>query len=75
MLSDSMPCSGWSVLDGVNPSHPAKFGSHKHCGIEDINLVVEGQDSISSHLNPALMFTSKLHGMKVHGMPYHMHLW
>ena len=37
--------------------HPAKFGTHRHCGSGDIILlVVEEQDSACSRLNPLLLF-------------------
>ena len=43
--------------------HPAKFGGHRHCGSEDIFLVIEGQDSRRSCLNPPLLFISKRHDL------------
>ena len=46
----------------------AKFGGHRHSGGGDMFLVVEGQDSTCSCLNPALLFNSKANGMKAHGM-------
>ena len=42
---------------------PAKFGGHRHCGIEDTFLVVAEQDSTCPCLNPPLLFTSEVHGM------------
>ena len=34
--------------------HPSKFGGHRYCGIGDMFLLVEKQDSTSSWLNPPL---------------------
>ena len=47
---------------------PSKFGGHRHCGVEDIFLVVEEPDCTCSRLNPLLMFISKAPGLKAHGI-------
>ena len=44
--------------------HPAKFGAHRQCGIGNLFLVVEEQDSTSSRINPLLLFIFKAHGLK-----------
>ena len=50
--------------------HPANFVGQKHCGSGDILfLVAEGQDCTCSGLNLSLLFISKTHVMKAHGMP------
>ena len=41
--------------------HPAKLGSHRHCGSRDMFLVVQGQ--YSTRFSPPLIFISKAHGM------------
>ena len=42
--------------------HPEMFGGHRHYDKGDIMpLVVEGQDSTCSCLNPPLLFISKAH--------------
>ena len=46
--------------------HAAKFGGHRHCGSGDMFLVVEGEDSSCSRLNPPLLFISKGHGLTAH---------
>ena len=39
--------------------HPANSGDHKHWGcVDTMFLVVEGQDSICSHLNLLVLFIS-----------------
>ena len=44
--------------------HPAKLGSHRHCGNGDIMFVmVERRDSTCPRLDPPLLFTSKAHCM------------
>ena len=44
--------------------YPAKFGSHRHCGIGDMMfVVVEEQDSTCPRLDPSLLFKSKAHCM------------
>ena len=51
--------------------HPALFGGHRCCDNGDIMfLIVEGQDSTCSGLDPPLMYISKAQSMKVHGMSY-----
>ena len=57
--------------------HPAKFGEHRHCGSGDIIfLVAEEQNPRCSRfnapllLNPPLLFISKRHGLKTHGISY-----
>ena len=48
--------------------HPAKFGDHRHCGSGDtMFLLIEEQDS-TCLLETALLFISKAHSMKTHGM-------
>ena len=47
--------------------HPAKFVDHRHCGSEDMFLVVEEQDFRCSCFNLPLLFSSKSHGFKAHG--------
>ena len=49
---------------------PPRFAGHWRCGGRDMFLVVEGQDSRCSCLNPPLLCISKAHGMKAHGMSY-----
>ena len=58
--------------------HPAKFGDHRHCGSGDIMfLVAEEQNSRCSRFNPPLLFNlpllfiSKGHGLKTHGISYY----
>ena len=58
--------------------HPAKFGDHRHCGSGDIMfLVAEEENSRCSCFNPPLLFnplllfTSKGHGFKAHGISYY----
>ena len=44
--------------------HPAKLGSHRHCGNGDIMFVmVERRDSTCRRLDPPLLFISKAHCM------------
>ena len=46
--------------------HPATFGGPRHYCSGDIKfLVVVGQDSAFSRLNPPLLFIFKTHGMSV----------
>ena len=50
---------------------PAKFGDHRHCGSGDImSLVAEEENSRRSCFNPPLLFISKGHGLKAHGISY-----
>ena len=58
--------------------HSAKFGDHRHCGSEDIMfLVAEEENSRCSRFNPPLLFNapllfiSKEHGLKAHGISYY----
>ena len=58
--------------------HPAKFGDHRHCGSGDIMfLVAEEENSRCSHFNPPLLFNplllfiSKGHGLKAHGISHY----
>ena len=60
---------------GWNPlmiSHcPAKSGGHSRCGTEDIMFPVAEEDGPScSRFNPPLLFISKRHGLKEHGISY-----
>ena len=50
--------------------HPAKFGDHRHCGSGDMFLVAEEENSRCSCFNPPLLFISKGHGLKAHGISY-----
>ena len=51
--------------------HPDKFGGNRHCGSEDIMLLVgEGEDLRCSYFNPPLLFISKVQGLKAHGVSY-----
>ena len=43
--------------------NPAKFGGHSYCGIRDMFLVVEEQDSTCPRFNPPLPLISKAHGI------------
>ena len=59
-------------------NHPAKFGNHRHCGSGDIMfLVAEEQNFRCSRFNPPLLFSppllfiSKGHGLKTHGISYY----
>ena len=49
--------------------HPVKFSSHWHCGSGDMLLVAKQKESRCSRLNP-LLFFSKEHGLKAHGILY-----
>ena len=52
--------------------HPVKFGDHRHCGSGDIMfLVAEEENSRCSRFNPPLLFISKGHGLKAHGISYY----
>ena len=58
--------------------HLAKFGEHRHCGSGDIMLLVaEEENSRCSRFyppllfNPPLLFISKGHGLKAHGISYY----
>ena len=52
--------------------HPAKFGDHRHCGSGDIMfLVAEEENSRCSRFNPPLLFISKGHGLKAHGISHY----
>ena len=49
--------------------HAAKFGGLRHCyGGDTTFLVVEEQDFTCCPLDLALLFISKAHGLKVHGI-------
>ena len=41
--------------------HPAKYGRGRHCGSGDMFLVTESKASTGSHLNPPILFISKIH--------------
>ena len=50
--------------------HPAKSGVYtRHYGCGDV-VMVEGQDSTCSRLNPLLLFISEVHGVKALGISY-----
>ena len=58
--------------------HSAKFGDHRHCGSGDrIFLVAEEKNSECYRfnppllLNPLLLFISKGHESKAHGISYY----
>ena len=52
--------------------HPAKFGGHRHCGSGDmIFLVAEEENSKCSCFNLPLLFISKGHWLKAHGISYY----
>ena len=49
--------------------HPAKFSDQRHCGSGDIMfLVAEEENSRCCRFNPPLLFISKGHGLKAHGI-------
>ena len=50
--------------------HPAKFGDHRHCDSGDMFLVAEEENSRCSRFNPPLLFISKGHELKAHGISY-----
>ena len=56
--------------------HPAKFGDHRHCDSKDMFLDAEVENSRCSRFNPSLLFNppllfiSKGHALKVHGILY-----
>ena len=39
--------------------HPTNFSDSRHCGSGDMFLMVKGQNSTFSHLNPPLLFSLK----------------
>ena len=48
---------------------PANFGDHQHCpGGDTMFLVVDWQNSTYSSINMSLLFISKAHGLKPHGI-------
>ena len=50
-------------------SRLAKFGGHIRCGSGDMmRLVAEEEDSRCCRFNPPLLFISKGHGLKAHGI-------
>ena len=52
--------------------YPAKFGGDRHYGSEDIMFLVnEEENSECSCFNPPLLFISKGHGLKAHGISYY----
>ena len=52
--------------------HPEKFGDHRHCGSGDIMfLVAKVENSRCSHFSPPLLFISKGHELKSHGISYY----
>ena len=57
---------GWEPL--LVSHQPGKFGGHRHCSNGDMFLVAEEEDSRCSCLNSPLLFISKGHGLKVHGI-------
>ena len=50
--------------------HFAEFGDHRHCGSGDMFLVAEKKDSRCSRFNLPVLFISKEHGLKAHGISY-----
>ena len=52
--------------------HLAKFGSHRHCGSGDIMfLLAVEENSRCFCFNPLMLFISKGHGLKAHGISYY----
>ena len=52
--------------------HPAKFNDHRLCDSGDVMfLVVEEENSTCSRFNLPLLFISKGHGLKTHGISYY----
>ena len=54
--------------------HPAKVGGHRHCGSGDMFLADEEENSRYSRFSPRLLFISKGHELKAHGI-YHFRSW
>ena len=54
----------------MESDHTAKFGGHRHSNSGDMFLVVEEEDSRLSRFNPPLLFISKGHYFKPHGISY-----
>ena len=57
--------------------YPAKFGDRRHCGSGDIMILVAEEEYSRCSLfnspllfNPPLLFISKGHGLKAHGIYY-----
>ena len=56
--------------------YAAKFGGHRHCGSGDMFLVDEVENSrccrfnLPLLFNRPLLFISKGHGLKAHGISY-----
>ena len=48
--------------------HPVEFGGHRHFGNGDMFLVRKEENSRYSRFNPPLLFISKAHGLKEHGL-------
>ena len=52
--------------------HVAKFGDHRHRGSGDIMfLIAEEENSRCSRFNLPLLFISKEHRLKAHGISYY----
>ena len=50
--------------------HPVEFGGHRHFGNGDMFLIGKEENSRYSRFNPPLLFISKAHGLKGHGLYY-----
>ena len=50
--------------------HPAKFDGYRYCSEDIIFVVVEEQDSTCFRLNLPLLFISKVHSLKAHGVSF-----
>ena len=48
--------------------YPVEFGGHRHFGNGDMFLVGKEENSRYSRFNPPLLFISKAHGLKEHGL-------
>ena len=53
--------------------HPSKFGGLGLCGSRYITILVVEDKIPHACLNPSLLLTSKVHGMKY--MSYHVQYW
>ena len=51
-------------------STPCQICGYRHCGSEDMFLVVEGKDSTCPGLHPPLLFISKVLNMKMYMAMY-----
>ena len=51
-------------------SPPCQIWWHGHCSSGDMFLVVEEENSRCYRFNPPLLFISRGHGLKAHGISY-----